>query len=65
MDQGRGGLPALFSPRFETISELLWRQILAACSRSTAVVLRCRDILPPWPGATPPDSGGHCVSPGR
>jgi hypothetical protein len=29
--------------------------ILVRGSRSTAVVLRCRDIPRPWPGAAPPD----------
>src|SRR5215469_6174688 len=34
-------------------------------NRSTAAVLRCRDILPPRPGAAAPDSCGRSASPGR
>ena len=34
-------------------------------SRSTAAVLRCRDILPPRPSAATPDSCGRSAAPGR
>src|SRR5436190_4227753 len=34
-------------------------------SRSTAALLRCRDILPPRPSAATPDSCGRSASPGR
>src|SRR3954466_1796785 len=52
---------AAVTPRLrETVSRSSPRS-----SRSTAALLRCRDILPPRPGAAPPDSGGRCAPPGR
>jgi hypothetical protein len=44
----------------ETVSRSLLRS-----NRSTAAVFRCRDILPPPPGAAAPDSPGRSTAPGR
>src|SRR6478609_4273561 len=52
---------AAVTPRLrETVSRSSPRS-----SRSTAAVLRCRDILPPRPGEAAPDSCGRSASPGR